>query len=102
MQAIDATPLADLPDAADVAHAVDTAMPALRALRRWPVPVWLSVVVPALSMVLALMLATAVDGAKRTSAARALVNCGAAPGAAAGANADSGCRHSAAAGVRAR
>lgn len=102
MQAIEATPLVDLPDATDMAHAVDTAMPALRAVRRWPLPVWLSVAVPALSMVLALMLATAVDGSKRSGAAQAPVNCASAPDAAAGASADSGCRHSAAAGARAR
>ena len=106
--ALDASTLADVAEALPSPAAVDADddHPELpwRARGRLPWPVWLSIVVPSVSMVLALMLASAVDALPRAgSGTRVAVSCDAPPAyATAGANADSGCRRSAAAGAPAR
>lgn len=106
--AVDASTLADVAEAPTSPPAADADEdhPELpwRARGRLPLPVWLSIVVPSVSMVLALLLASAVDALPRAgSGTRVAVSCEAPPpSATAGASADSGCRRNAPAGAPAR
>lgn len=106
--AMDASTLADVAEAVPAIATVeaDEDHPELpwRARGRLPLPVWLSIVVPSVSMVLALLLASAVDALPRAgSGTRVAVSCDAPPpSATGGANADSGCRRNAPAGAPAR
>ena len=108
--AMDASTLADVAEAlpppaiADVDADEDHPELPWRARGRLPLPVWLSIVVPSVSMVLALLLASAVDALPRAgSATRLAVSCDAPPASATGAaTGGSGCRRSAVAGAPAR
>lgn len=106
--AMDASTLTDVTEAAPSPVTIDAEEdhPELpwRARGRLPLPVWLSIVVPSLSMVLALLLASAVDALPAAgSATRVAVSCDAPPpSATGGAIADSGCRRNAPAAVPAR
>lgn len=109
--AMDASTLADVAEAlpppaiADVDADEDHPELPWRARGRLPLPVWLSIVVPSVSMVLALLLASAVDALPRAGvgATRVAVSCDAPPASATGAaTGGSGCRRSAVAGAPAR